>query len=29
MKLWLVPILFCVATAACAQDLKKFEFEFR
>ena len=27
MKLWLVPVLFCIATAACAQDLKKFEFE--
>lgn len=27
MKLWLVPVFFCVATAACAQDLKKFEFE--
>ena len=27
MKLWLVPVFFCAATAACAQDLKKFEFE--
>ncbi len=27
MKLWLVPVFFCVATVAGAQDLKKFEFE--